>query len=54
MPAGVYTVSLWLPDAMDSLRDDPRYAIQLANQGVWNAATGENVLARGVRVQPAP
>ena len=52
MVAGVYAVSLWLPDAAETLRDDPRYAIQLANDGVWNAATGENVLVRELHVQP--
>jgi hypothetical protein len=52
MAAGVYTVSLWLPDDAEALRDDPRYAIQLANDGVWNAGTGENVLVRDLHVQP--
>lgn len=43
--AGSYTLSLWFPDAADSLRDDPRYAIALANESVWDGVTGLNELA---------
>jgi hypothetical protein len=42
--AGNYTVALWLPDASDSLRNRPDYAVQLANVDVWDAATGYNKL----------
>lgn len=41
---GEYTVGLWLPDAEDSLRDDERYAVRFANTGMWDEATGINVL----------
>ena len=41
---GTYRVSLWLPDADEALRGDPRYAVQLANEGVWDAERGENVI----------
>ncbi|QDV72095.1 DUF4832 domain-containing protein [Botrimarina mediterranea] len=41
---GQYTVALWMPDADASIRDDVRYAIRFANTGVWEAATGYNVL----------
>jgi Domain of unknown function (DUF4832)/Domain of unknown function (DUF4874) len=44
LPAGTYSVSLWLPDASSSLRDKPAYAIHLASVGVWNARTGYNKL----------
>ncbi|UFS57562.1 DUF4832 domain-containing protein [Subtercola endophyticus] len=48
MPAdlavGEYSAALWLPDASDTLRDDPSYAVQFANSGTWNAAEGYNVL----------
>ena len=44
MPAGSYDVHLSLPDAATSIADDPRYAVRLANDGVWNASTGENAL----------
>jgi hypothetical protein len=43
---GTYQLALWMPDDATTLRDDPRYGIQLANAGVWNSATGDNVLAR--------
>ena len=41
---GTYTLALRLPDAAPSLADDTRYAIQLANTGVWDAETGDNLL----------
>src|SRR5690606_12321264 len=42
---GSARLALRLPDPAASLRGDPRYAIQLANVGTWDAATGDNVLA---------
>ncbi len=42
LPTGTYDLALWLPDPEPSLRDDERYAIQLANEGLWQA--GENVI----------
>ena len=51
-PAGSYTLSLWLPDAASSLRDDPRYAVRLANQDTWDGATGRNRLA-AVTIDPS-
>jgi hypothetical protein len=47
LPVGATTVSLWLPDAAADLRDRPAYAIRFANDGTWDAGTGENVLERG-------
>ncbi len=41
-PAGTASVALWLPDPEPSLRDDPRYAIRLANIGVWEQDRGVN------------
>ena len=41
---GSYTLAVRLPDESPSLSDDPRYAIRLANDGVWNDDTGDNVL----------
>jgi hypothetical protein len=41
---GRYDVFLNLPDPSTSLRNDPRYSIQLANDGLWEAATGYNSL----------
>ncbi|MBR1706035.1 MAG: DUF4832 domain-containing protein [Bacteroidales bacterium] len=50
LPAGLkagqtYRVSLWMPDEAETLHDDPEFAVRLANEGVWDEATGLNVLA---------
>jgi hypothetical protein len=50
---GEYEVALWLPDDAASLQDDPRYAIQLATQGVWEAETGFNVLTKSLKIDAA-
>jgi hypothetical protein len=52
-PAGDYELALWLPDRAVSLRRDPRYAIRLANPGVWNATRGWNVVTRALVVDPS-
>lgn len=44
MREGQYSVGLRMPDIEESLHDDVRYAIRFANQDVWDAATGINVL----------
>lgn len=54
--AGEYSVALWLPDAAPSLRNDPRYAIRLANRDTpwWTddaGGFGANVLGV-VKVTP--
>ncbi|MBK8617608.1 MAG: DUF4832 domain-containing protein [Anaerolineales bacterium] len=41
---GEYQLALWLPDGYDSLRDNPLYAIQFANENIWDEATGLNAL----------
>jgi Domain of unknown function (DUF4832)/Domain of unknown function (DUF4874) len=46
--AGTYDVLVNLPDAAETLRDDPRYSIRLANESTWEPATGFNDL--GLRV----
>lgn len=44
IPAGLaegeYTLSLWMPDPADALRDRPDYAVRLANAGIWDSSTG--------------
>jgi Domain of unknown function (DUF4832)/Domain of unknown function (DUF4874) len=50
LPAGAYRLSLWLPDEAQGLRNDPRFAVRLANDGVWDEKTGENVLASTFQV----
>jgi Domain of unknown function (DUF4832)/Domain of unknown function (DUF4874) len=49
---GKYEVLLALPDPMPRLYDRPEYAIQLANQNVWEARTGFNTLGHSLEVQP--
>lgn len=41
---GEYQLALWLPDAFESLHDNPLYSIQFANENVWDASTGYNIL----------
>jgi hypothetical protein len=43
--AGDYHLALWLPDNSPRLRARPEYAVRLANEGVWDAATGLNSFA---------
>jgi hypothetical protein len=38
------TLSLNLPDPAMTLRDNPLFSIQLANENVWNESTGFNKL----------
>jgi Domain of unknown function (DUF4832)/Domain of unknown function (DUF4874) len=47
---GTYRIALRLPDASESIRKDYRYAIRFANTNVWDAATGSNILATGIRI----
>jgi Domain of unknown function (DUF4832)/Domain of unknown function (DUF4874) len=48
---GTYDVLLALPDPMPSLHDRPEYAIQLANQNIWEASTGWNNLGHKLQIQ---
>ena len=43
LPTGVYSLGLWLPDAHDRIRLDPRYAVRLANRDTtwWTNKKGE-------------
>ncbi|WP_437334873.1 DUF4832 domain-containing protein [Sorangium sp. So ce394] len=50
LPPGDYQLGLWLPDASERLRDDPRYAIQLSSGAAWDGASGVNLLDATVRV----
>jgi hypothetical protein len=50
MDLGVYRLCLYLPDSSERLRADPRYAYRVANEGVWDAETGFNVLVEGVAI----
>jgi hypothetical protein len=44
LPAGTYTVSLWLPDQASTLRDNSMYAVRFANSNTWVSTTGLNSL----------
>ena len=44
MTAGQYKLYLNLPDPYESLHNDPRFSIRLANEKVWEEATGYNYL----------
>ena len=52
MPAGDYDVALRLADPMPSLTYRPEYCIRLANNDMWDAATGLNVI-RTIHVNAA-
>ena len=44
LAGGDYQLGLWLPDAATELAANPRYAIRFANDAVWEAAHGYNIL----------
>ena len=47
---GTYQLYLWLPDEYESIKNDPRYAVRLANKDVWDSETGMNKLNASVTV----
>jgi hypothetical protein len=51
---GSYEALLNLPDPKPSLHAMPAYAIQLANQGIWEASTGYNKLNQNIQIEPCP
>lgn len=50
MPSGTYKLALWLPDNASGLQTRPEYSIRLANQGIWDAAAGYNVLSNAITI----
>lgn len=46
MDEGKYQLALWLPDEYESLQNNPLYAVQFANEGVWEESTGYNILGQ--------
>ncbi|UXP32244.1 DUF4832 domain-containing protein [Reichenbachiella agarivorans] len=50
---GSYDLLLNLPDSYETLHDDPRYSIQMANTGVWESNTGYNNLAQTISISSA-
>ena len=53
LAAGSYRLSLGLPDAEAQLEGKPAYAVQLANTGLWDPATGLNVVVPQLAVDAA-
>jgi hypothetical protein len=51
---GDYRLSLWLPDAGESLRARVDYSVAFANTGVWDETAGENVLSTVAIAADAP
>jgi hypothetical protein len=41
-----YNLALWLPDEAETLQSNPLYAVRFANEGVWDEATGYNILGK--------
>jgi hypothetical protein len=48
---GTYDVHLFLPDAADSLRQQPAYSVRFANVGTWESESGLNDLRLPVVVR---
>jgi hypothetical protein len=53
MPLGSYDLLLNLPDPEAGVYDRPEYAIRLANDSLWEPATGFNDLEHTIVVDPA-
>jgi hypothetical protein len=51
---GNYSLALFLPDADETLRARPEYAVQLANTGLWDASDGKNALVNLTIAPDAP
>ncbi|RAV21273.1 DUF4832 domain-containing protein [Paenibacillus contaminans] len=50
VPPGEYKLALWMPDEDARIQARPEYAVRLANENVWDAIKGYNVLADQVTV----
>jgi hypothetical protein len=48
MPVGIYNLYPWMPDASTTLRNNPLYAVRLANENVWSVSNEYNLLATNV------
>ncbi len=46
MDDGEYSLALWLPDEAEALQLNPLYAVQFANEGIWDESTGYNILGK--------
>ena len=43
---GEYNLALWLPDEAETLKENTLFAVQFANEGTWEDATGYNILGK--------
>ena len=43
---GEYNLALWLPDEAETLKANVLFAVQFANEGIWEEATGYNILGK--------
>lgn len=50
LPEGKYALGIRMPDPASSIHDDPRYSIRFANENIWDASTGTNVLMRNLLI----
>jgi hypothetical protein len=50
LPSGSYQLGLWMPDAAESLKKNPAYAVRLSNL-TWDASAGTNMLDAAVVVE---
>lgn len=46
MEEGEYRLALWLPDEAETLQSNPLYAVQFANENVWDESAGYNILGQ--------
>lgn len=46
MEEGEYNLALWLPDEAESLQANSLYAVQFANENIWDETTGYNILGK--------
>ncbi len=53
VPSGNYELLLNLPDPEPTIFNNPDYSIQLANQNVWESATGFNKLNHTIQINPS-
>jgi hypothetical protein len=50
MVSGTYKLALWLPDAYERLQLRPEYSVRFANNDMWDATKGYNLLTKSLIV----
>ncbi|MBE0654165.1 MAG: DUF4832 domain-containing protein [Bacteroidales bacterium] len=51
MVPGKYKLALWLPDAFTNLQSRPEYSVRFANNDVWDASKGYNILTNKLIIE---